>query len=90
MSEWQDMSTAPQDGTEFQAEIPGHRSDAIIAWVDGLVDSDDRPCGGWSFTRDQEPPECWTDGYCWAVNEDGNASVLPTRWKPLPAWADEE
>ena len=81
---WQDIKTAPRDGTEIQAEIPGHGSDNIIAWTSGLVDSNDNPCGGWSFMEDQEPPSCWTDGTCWDVNEDGVASVRPTRWKALP------
>ncbi|WP_082395487.1 DUF551 domain-containing protein [Sphingopyxis macrogoltabida] len=81
---WQDISTAPKDGTEFQARIPGNGEDNVIAWVDDLIDSNGDYCGGWAFTRDQEPPDCWTDGYCWAVNEDGDQSVQPTHWMPLP------
>jgi len=84
MSEWQDMALAPRDGTEIQAEIPGHGSDNVIAWEDGYLDEDEQPCGCWIFTRDQEPPDCWTDGVCWASNEEGVASIPPTRWKPLP------
>lgn len=78
MSDWQPMDSAPHDGSEFQARIPGNREDNVIAWVD--------VCGGtytWTFTREQEPPDCWTDGYFWGVNEDGQASVKPTHWKPL-------
>lgn len=88
MSEWEDISSAPRDGSEFQAEIPGNGSDNVIAWIDGLLDSDGNDCGSWAFTRDQEPPDCWTDGYCWDVNEDGVPSVKPTRWKPLPPQAE--
>lgn len=84
MSEWQDIATAPKDGTEFQARIPGHGEDNVIAWEDGLLDSDGRDCGGWTFTRDQEPPDSWTDGICWVINEDGGPSVKPTHWKHLP------
>ena len=83
-ADWMPIETAPKDGTEFQAEIPGHGADNVIAWTDGLVDSDDNACGGWQFTRDQEPPDCWTNGICWASNEDDQPSVLPSRWKPLP------
>jgi len=36
------METAPGDGTEFQAMIPGHGSDNVIAW--------DAQHGGW-FSR---------------------------------------
>jgi hypothetical protein len=84
MAEWQSMETAPRDGTPFQAKIPGHGSDNILAWTDGLLNSDNRFCGGWSFAEDQEPPDSWTDGICWAVNADGKPSVQPTEWKPLP------
>lgn len=82
---WQPIETAPQDGTEFQARIPGHGSDNIIAWHEGLLDNEGRDCGTWAFTRDQEPPDSWTDGWCWEVNEGGVPSVQPTHWKPLPA-----
>lgn len=81
---WRPMSTALQDGTEIQAEIPGHGSDNVIAWQGGYMDSQERDCSCWVFTRDQEPPDDWTDGVCWAVNADGEASTQPTHWKPLP------
>jgi hypothetical protein len=87
MSEWQSIETAPKDGTPFQAKIPRHGSDNIIAWQGGLLDTDNRSCGGWTFVEDQEPPDSWTDGICWAVNEDGEPSVQPTHWKHLPALA---
>lgn len=83
MAEWLDISSAPKDGTEIQARIPGHGDDNVIAWVDGLLDSDDGACGTWAFTRDQEPPDCWSDGYCWDANEDGKRSAWPTEWKPI-------
>lgn len=82
MTTWQDIGTAPRDGTAIQAKIPGHGSDNIIAWTRNLVDSDGQFCGGWAFVEDQEPPDDWTDGVCWAVNEDGNRSTWPTKWKP--------
>lgn len=84
MSAWQTIETAPKDGAPFQAKIPGHGSDNVIGWTDGLIDSDEQPCGGWTFMAEQEPPESWTDGICWTVNEDGIASVAPTHWMPLP------
>jgi hypothetical protein len=80
---WQPIETAPRDGTPFQAKIPGNGSDNIIAWTAGLIDSDENDCGGWAFVEDQEPPDDWTDGICWAVNEDGKPSTKPTHWKPL-------
>lgn len=86
---WQPIETAPRDGTEFQARIPGNGEDNVIAWNDAdFLDSEGNDCGAWVFTRDQEPPDCWTDGICWEVNEDGVASVRPTHWMPLPEAPD--
>jgi hypothetical protein len=81
---WQPIETAPKDGTPFQAIIPGHGSDNIIAWTDGLLDDNEDDCGSWFFAEDQEPPDCWTDGVCWSINADGKPSVKPTHWKPAP------
>jgi len=87
---WRDFATAPRDGTAIQARIPGHGEDNIIAYVpESLLDSAGGYCGAWAFVTDQEPPECWTDGWCWHVNEDGVQSVQPTHWKLPPASADE-
>lgn len=83
MSDWQSMATAPKDGTWIQAEIPGHGCDNIIAWAEGFMDSDENPCGCWQFMTEQEPPDDWTDGVCWASNEEGVSSTWPVRWKPL-------
>jgi hypothetical protein len=82
--DWQPMDTAPRDGTEIQAEIPGNGSDNVIAWHGGLLDDNESECASWVFTRDQEPPQCWTDGVCWEKNEDMAQSVPPARWKHLP------
>jgi hypothetical protein len=80
---WQPISTAPKDGTAIQARIPGHGEDNVIAWQhDALLDSEGLPCGAWAFVTEQEPPDDWTDGWCWEVNEDGVSSSWPTHWKP--------
>jgi len=84
-ADWRPMETAPRDGTWIQAEIPGNGADNVIAWQDGFLDSEGRDCACWCFMTEQEPPDSWTEGVCWAVNEDGEASVQPTRWKHLPA-----
>jgi hypothetical protein len=86
--EWQPIETAPLDGTAIQARIPGHGSDNVIACHDGFLDSDGQDCASWVFVTEKEPPDCWTDGVCWEINEDGNASVKPTHWKPLAASCD--
>ena len=71
---WQPMATAPRDGTEIQAIIPGHGQDNVIA--DSFY--------GWQFTRDQNPPDDWDDGICWEKNGDGKPSTKPIAWKHLP------
>mgnify|MGYP001566199858 FL=1 len=80
---WQPIETAPKDGVEIQARIPGHGSDNVIAWCDGVEGSDGISCGAWMLTRDQEPPDDWTDGVCWLVNADGQQSIAPTHWQTL-------
>lgn len=46
---------------------------------------DEEPCDQWQATREGEHPPCWSDGCCWASNEDENASLQPTHWSPAPA-----
>ncbi len=36
--DWMPMKSAPRDGTSFQAKIPGHGSDNVIAWGGGAAD----------------------------------------------------
>lgn len=77
------IATAPRDGTPIRARIPGRGDDNLIAWhADCLENSAGEPCGAWAFVTDQEPPDCWSDGYCWEVNEDGGRSAWPTHWAP--------
>jgi len=83
MSEWKPIETAPRDGTPIQAMIPGHGSDNIIAWDGGFEDEKGEDVFTWVFVEDQEPPDDWTDGVCWGVNDAGNPSTKPTHWKPL-------
>lgn len=80
---WMGIDSAPTDGTPFQARIPGHGEDNVIGWTPGLLDCNGDDCGSWAFMSDQEPPDCWTDGYCWESNEDGMRSAHPTHWRPL-------
>ena len=89
-SGWQPIESAPKDGTPIQVKIPGHGSDNLIRWSEGFMDEHENPCGCWEWAGDNEPPECWTDGVCWASNEDHVASVQPTEWKlPTPAEQSE-
>ena len=80
---WRSMENAPRDGTWIQAEVPGHNSDFVIAFIPGYVGDNDEDVGAWTIMTEQEPPDDWTDGVCWALNEDNKPSTLPSRWKPL-------
>lgn len=84
-SGWLPIESAPKDGTWIQARIPGHGEDNIILWVADALEDGNGSCGAWAFAlEDQEPPDCWSDGWCWAVNEDGVRSAWPTHWKLPP------
>lgn len=88
MSEWRPMETAPRDGTCIQVRVPGQGSDYVVRWYGGFV-TDFNDCEGaaWIIADEQEPPDGWCDGVCWAVNSDLEPSTPPDAWKPLP---DEE
>ncbi|WP_437870913.1 hypothetical protein ACSD7O_14315 [Methylorubrum extorquens] len=51
---------------------------------------DEQPCDQWQATREGEHPPCWSDGCCWASNEDENASLQPTLWSPAPSLTSKE
>lgn len=84
MNDWQPMETAPRDGTAFQARVPGHGSDFVVAAQGGLVGDDGGDCWSWVIMSEQEPPDDWCDGVCWAINSQGTPSTQPDAWKPLP------
>lgn len=87
--DWQPIETAPRDWAAIQARIPGHGEDNIIEWVANALDDGNGSCGAWAFSHEyQEPPDCWSDGWCWAVNEDGVRSAWPTHWKMPPTPQD--
>ena len=84
MSDWQPIETAPKDGTPIQAHIPGHGDKNIIAWSFGFEDETGEDCAAWFIYDDKKPPKSWTDGVCWASNDDEKPSIKPTHWRPLP------
>lgn len=38
-------------------------------------------CHQWVAAIEGEHPPCWSDGACWASNEDEVASLQPTAWR---------
>lgn len=80
---WQDIETAPKDGaTPLRLKTAdGMEFNATYEW--GFCNSDNEDCWCWVADDDNHPDD-WTDGVCWAVNEDLKPSTLPIRWMPLP------
>lgn len=78
MAIWQPIETAPFDvdvwvnlgGLIFQARL-------------GEVDDADDGCNQWLATLEGMHPPCWSDGACWAFNEDYNSSRVPLYWTPI-------
>ena len=79
-ADWQPIETAPRDGTEILAHIPGY-GDYRLRWQRGFEGVDGSDCATW-VCLDYSFPRGWTDGVCWASNEDEKPCVRPTHWRP--------
>lgn len=75
MSEWQDISTAPRDGTEIQLWIIDKGTEP--GWV---------PIGAWVDEPYRGEGPCWCE---WDIVDydgvEGWSAVTATHWMPLPA-----
>ena len=78
---WQPMETAPRDRC-IAVLLEDNVTTGFVWWEEGLIDSNGNDCGGWSWV-DEEPPDSWTEGYCWEVNEDLKRSMQPVCWREL-------
>lgn len=76
---WQPIETAPKDGRTVKLRTAdGLEFDASYEF--GFSNSGGEDCCCWvGFVNH---PIDWTDGVCWAVNEDHKQSTLPTHWLP--------
>ena len=81
MTAWQDISSAPRDGKTIRVQTAGGL-EFIAFWLGGLLDEQGQECGWWCVEDEDEQPESWTDGICWAKNADGKKSDQPIKWKP--------
>lgn len=86
MTDWQDISTAPRDGTPIEARIVGYSraAQAVISWQNGFINGKDQDCGAWCWElKTSRPPASWTDGVCWESNHNHKPSTRPTHWRPI-------
>lgn len=82
MSEWQPIETAP---AETCVKVRLESGGTLLASLHfGNVENKDGMCWAWQTECEDDCPDSWTDGYCWAVNEDGVPSDQPTHWMPPP------
>ena len=60
------------DGREFRA-------------IRVIVFDGERDCETWATADEYEPlcPPCWTDGTCWASNDDNLPSMPVVAWRPV-------
>jgi len=72
MSEWQDIETAPRDGSMVLLYNVAHQEMAVMGWTD-------------DYMADEFPGGVWTDagGKNQAVNVVGNGGFFQY-WQPLP------
>lgn len=78
---WHVMSCAPTDGTPILIETIGG---AFLKahWDGSFTDGESEPTGAW-VAENEHHPKCWTDGVCWASNEDEEPSDPPKFWQQL-------
>lgn len=80
---WRAPDTAPPD-TEVEVRVGAMAFLAKLVPGGGMtMDGDD--CDQWQATRDGEHPPCWSDGCCWASNEDEDPSMPVEAWRPVIA-----
>ncbi len=84
MSKWRDISTAPKDRPVIVRTERGRVFRAMWTYVC-------EEAVGWGAVEEDDPrPKCWTDGFCWRVNEDEEESDKPTHWVDLPPPPEKE
>jgi len=80
---WKPIETAPSDTPVIVITAEGRIFKAI--YKPGVAENEQGSCGAWCTVEETDPhPACWTDGMCWASNEDGVPSDAPAGWLPAP------
>ena len=76
-AEWLTMDSAPRNRHIIVLTEAGSVVRVHWTWI-----GDD--ASGWGAVTEDEHPRCWTDGFCWASNEDGEPSDPPVLWTYVP------
>lgn len=76
---WNPVDTAPY-GTPVQVKV-GHMVFLARLEREASENSKGDACDQWQAVYDGEHPPCWSEGACWAINADGDASLQPTGWR---------
>ncbi len=79
---WQPIEPAPVNTRVHIRTLDGAEFDAVRDF-DG-EDEGGNAVVAWREADEGTAPECWSDGVCWAVNEDEMRSDPPVSWMPLP------
>jgi len=89
VTEWNpDMDAAPRDGTPVEIKTQNGCQFAA-SFQSGFIDSSCNDTSVWCEVEEDTAPPCWTDGACWAVNENFVESSQPTHWR-LPTPPEKE
>lgn len=87
MADWQSIETAPRDGTMIWLRLAsGYEMPAV--WMNGF-ESEKGECGAWCAWSENMIPPSWTDGVCWAANENDEPSDHPIGWMLPPPPSQE-
>lgn len=83
MSAWYSIEIAPyNEPVEIRV---GHMT-IVARLLPDVSEDENGSCDQWAAEFEGEHPPCWSDGACWASNEDEIMSLQPTAWR---RWADE-
>lgn len=83
VAKMQPIETAPKDGTAILVQTVA-RAFLIARWENGFQSPEDEPCQCWVEVFEETAPKSWTDGVCWARNEDDEPSDPPVSWIAVP------